>query len=313
MTKSEYRRVPLVSVVIPTHNRTVQLKRAVESVLSQDHDRIELIVVDDNAPASTERRETQALLSSIQNTANYGKSVHYLPQPQTEGAAAARNRGAAVSNGQYIAFLDDDDIWAPEKTREQLEVFRSSPVQLGLVYTGLRVVDGSGAFLKYRPARYRGDIRAKLALRNVVGTTSSVLLPLAVFQEVGGFDPLFPARQDLDLWFRVAEEWSVDRVDKPLTVHVRHKGERITHQYDKKLEARIRFYAKYRDFFTTRRRLRSKYHFLTARFCMHHERSVLARHYLIKSLLSWPSTRAVKRLVDTFRKRANYEDIGEEA
>lgn len=299
---------PLVSVVIPTYSRPLFLERAIESAVAQTHRPLEIVVIDDNDPKSKAREETEALMKRVLARRSLkgeaGLTTRYERHRKNRGGSAARNSGAAVAVGEYLAFLDDDDHWLPEKTAVQLQVFAGSEELLGLVYTALRVVDGKGQVLKHRPAKHRGHIAQVLALWNVIGTTSSVLIPRSVFEEVGGFDPAFPARQDLDLWFRVALARPVDFVSEELTIHVRHEEERVTYHYDKKLEARERFYDKYGQFFAEHRTLRAKYLYLNGRFALNHEMHVPARRYFLRSMATWPSFKAAKGIVRSLRPTA---------
>ncbi len=109
---------PLVSVIIPTHNRNHLLSRAIQSVLNQTFKDYEIIVVDDT-------------WATLEISDNY-PSVHFLHIPETPYPAISRNYGIKVSNGKYIAFLDDDDIWYPEKLQRQINVLEQYP-EIGLV------------------------------------------------------------------------------------------------------------------------------------------------------------------------------------
>jgi glycosyltransferase involved in cell wall biosynthesis len=301
-------------VVIPTFNRPLYLERALRSAADQRYDALEIIVVDDNDADSAARRETEALMERLSSEIGARRPLTYLRHQGNRGGGAARNSGAQHAQGAYLAFLDDDDAFEPDKTARQVALIEEAPAALGLVYSGLRVVDGEGNLMKHRPPKHRGNVLSKLALWNVIGTTSSVLLPAALFREVGGFDPAFPARQDLDLWFRIAERRPVDYVEEELTIHVRHNDARITHRYDKKLEARLRFFDKYRYYFDRHRRLKARYHFFTARFCRHHDREDLARRYLLRSLAAAPTAKALKALLGSAAriKRENYAEADEE-
>ena len=111
----------LVSVIIPAYNAAKYLGEAIDSVVGQTHDRVEIIVVDDGSTDDTPRV-----------AAGYGSALHYLVQPQ-RGQAAARNHGVRVSAGRYVAFLDADDLWEPDKLALQLAAFDADP-RLDIVF-----------------------------------------------------------------------------------------------------------------------------------------------------------------------------------
>lgn len=278
----------VVSVIIPTYGRPDRLGTAIRSALQQSYPHMEIVVVDDNVPDSPEHRATEELVARDFSD----PTVRYVKTPENRGGAGARNFGVAVSTGDYLAFLDDDDRWLPEKIGVQIGVFDQGKESLGLVYTGLRVEDGEGNLMKNRPATASGWIRDQLALNNVVGTTSSAMVPRRVFEEVGGFDPNFPARQDLDLWFRIAGLYQIFGVDQVLTVNVRHQGERITLNPRRKLRARLMFYRKYRSYFRQHRDLAARYLFITGRSCAKHGLPFRARWFFLVSFFRRPSGKA---------------------
>jgi len=122
---------PLVSVIIPTYNRDELLRRAMESVLNQTFDDFELIVVD-----GAKSDETKGLVKSFGD-----KRLRYVPQ-KGKGIANARNIGIKKARGEFIAFLDDDDIWKPEKLERQIQGFKELPESYGVIYTAfIRIYD----------------------------------------------------------------------------------------------------------------------------------------------------------------------------
>lgn len=282
----------LVSVVIPSYGRPEMLAEAIASALAQTYPHIEVVVCDDNIPGSEEHRATEYLVRSLGDD-----RLTYIKTPENLGGAGARNYAVERSHGRYVAFLDDDDRWEPEKIAAQIDVFRRSSEPFGLVYTGLRVEDGNGGVLKDRPAVVTGWIRDELAETNVVGTTSSAMVPRDVFDEVGGFDSSFPARQDLDLWFRIAERYRVAAVDRLLTVNVRHREQRITLNPRRKLRARELFHRKYRSYFRAHRAIDARYLFINGRSCGKHGLRSRARWYFLRSFLRRPSRKAVVALI----------------
>lgn len=218
MTESEFsvdrRCCPCISVVIPTHNRAELLSRAIHSVLVQTFADLELIVVDD---ASTDN--TQELLRTISD-----KRLRIIRLETSGGACAARNVGIAHSRGQYIAFQDDDDEWFPEKLARQIEVFRKSDDDLGVVSCGFWIDKGGRrAYFPYRRFRVlEGNIYRSLIWENFHGTPS-LLLKKTYLEKAGLFDESLPRFQDWDLCLRLSRCCLFGFVEAPLYVTYRQQ------------------------------------------------------------------------------------------
>jgi O-antigen biosynthesis protein len=196
---------PLVSVVVPTYNRATLVCRAVRSVLAQTFPDYEVLVVDDG---STD--ETEEAVRSIPDP-----RVHYLRQSRNRGVSAARNRGIRAARGEFIAFLDSDDEWLPEKLERQVRVLQEAPEEVGLVYSGVRSVDGSGSGWTFRP-RHRGDVYGEILEANPIHSGSSVMVRRNVVRTAGFFDEGIPAIEDFDYWIRIARFYRFEAVDEPL-------------------------------------------------------------------------------------------------
>lgn len=196
---------PTVSVIIPTHNRSLLLGRAVKSVLDQTFQDFELIVVDD---ASMD--ETEQLIKSFQD-----KRIIYIRHEINLGSNPARNTGLMHANGEYIAFLDSDDEWLPEKLNKQLEIFRKGTEKLGLVSTGY--IYDQKPNEPFIP-QYRGNVLKQIIIANIVGSTSTPLIKKVCFKKAGIFDETMPASQDWDMWIRIAQYYNFD-FDPQLLTH----------------------------------------------------------------------------------------------
>lgn len=196
-----------ISVVIPTYNRVRQLKQAVESVLAQTTPVGEIIVVDDGSKEDT-RRELSA----------YGDLVTVLVQ-ENSGASVARNLGMRRAKGEWIAFLDDDDMWLPEKTERQMELITANP-SLGLVYCSDYAVDDDLKVLSTRPAqpKNRGDVFDRLLAGNFIFTSCALARRRAI-EKAGYMDLQMRFAQDWDLWLKIAAEYPVDFVPEPLVLY----------------------------------------------------------------------------------------------
>jgi glycosyltransferase involved in cell wall biosynthesis len=218
---------PTISVVVPTHNRANLLPRAIRSVLAQTFEDFELIVVDD---ASTD--ETASIVRGLQGR-DY--RVHYLRHASNQGEAASRNTGIAAAQGEFIAFLDDDDEWLPRKLEEQLAVFSKSSVQsLGMVYCGVIFVDASTRIELGRvPPRERGDLLGNLLDHDsTLGGGSTALVKRAVFDKCGFFDTADVLRRggspDREMWLRMAYEYRFDFANDFLMRYYFRSGANLT-------------------------------------------------------------------------------------
>lgn len=127
---------PLVSVVIPTYSRPVTLARAVNSVLGQTYQNIEVIVVDDNDPSSDARTETSDIMKQYESDPR----VVYLKQPENRGGSSARNAGWRYSSASYITFLDDDDEYSPDRIEKMVSCMESLDNSWGMCYTSYRLI-----------------------------------------------------------------------------------------------------------------------------------------------------------------------------
>ena len=173
--------------------------RALDSVFAQTWTDLEVIVVDDASSDDTLDR-----LARLDDP-----RLRFVQNPVNRGPAASRNTGVTHARGDFVAFLDSDDEWLPNKLTEQIDVFRNSNLNPGLVYSSVERVSPTG--VKLIRANTRGMVCDKLLLKNkVAGSSSSVLIPRKILNELGGFDEQFPPREDLELWVRVAERYPLD-------------------------------------------------------------------------------------------------------
>src|SRR4030042_1588084 len=194
--------MPTVSVIIPTYNRAHLLNRAIKSILVQTFGDFEIIIVDDASTDNTER-----IVKSIDD-----KRILYIRHENNKGGSAARNTGIRQARGKYIAFLDSDDEWLPEKLEKQLKVFERSTNSVGLVYTG--IIKESKQRRSVHQSR-ENTAQAILA-ENYVGTTSTPLIKKECFLKTGLFDETLPSAQDWDMWIRIGQYYEFDFVTEQL-------------------------------------------------------------------------------------------------
>jgi glycosyltransferase involved in cell wall biosynthesis len=200
------------SVIIPTYNRLAFLKEAVASVQQQSYQNFELIVVDDGSTDGT-----------------LGNSVKYIYQPNA-GPAAARNRGLREARGDFITFLDSDDLWRKDKLQTQIDFMKSHP-QAMVCYTdetwirrGVRVNQGQ------RHKKFSGWIFEK-RLPLCIVSPSSALMRRQFFEIVGRFDESLPACEDYDLWLRAALKFPVHFIAEELLIKRGGHSDQLSSQW----------------------------------------------------------------------------------
>jgi glycosyltransferase involved in cell wall biosynthesis len=212
---------PLVSVVITTYDRPELLPRAVKSVLNQTYDKIECIIVDDCSSSD----QTPKVVASFNSS-----KVTYHRHVRNRGLSAARNTGIELSEGKYIAFLDDDDEWAPTKLQQQVSLFEQLDDDFGIVYCWMNYrSDDTGEVLEEYCPKNSGDIFPQTLDGQPIGAGSTFLVRQSVATAVGGFDETLPRGVDGDFVQRVCQEYKVDYVPELLVeYYVEHGHQRIT-------------------------------------------------------------------------------------
>jgi glycosyltransferase involved in cell wall biosynthesis len=184
---------PDVSVVIPTRDRVDRLRLALRAALAQAEVALEVVVVDD---ASTD--ETR---SAVEATAD--PRVRYVRRDGRGGVSASRNDGIETAGGTWIAFLDDDDLWAPTKLSRQLAAARIS--ERGWAYAGEVVIDAELHVLGGAPPAPPEEVVRMLERYNAVPAgASNVIVAADMLSRAGGFDPSLTNAEDWDLWIRLA-------------------------------------------------------------------------------------------------------------
>lgn len=201
---------PLVSAIIPTYKRDRKLEQAIRTIKSQTYDNIEIIVVDDY-PGSQLEKEIKT----------WGVDK-YICHQENQGVSKSRNDGIDVSEGRFIAFLDDDDLWNEEKIQKQVSLSRKVDDSFGLIYTGIRTVTGNNKGKTVIP-HVQGESYQQLLTRNFL-STPSVMVKRECFDQVGLFNTGLDFAEDWDMWLRIAEEYKIGGIQEPL-VSVRMEDE----------------------------------------------------------------------------------------
>jgi glycosyltransferase involved in cell wall biosynthesis len=214
----EKRQMPRVSVIIPTHNRKAFVLEAVASVLAQTYGDYELILVDDGSSDGT----GEALK-------RYEEHLQYLYQ-ENQGVSAARNCGLELARGEFIAFLDSDDLWLPKKLAIQVAFMDQHP-EAQICYTDeIWIRRGVRVNPKKRHAKYSGWVYP-YCLPLCIISPSSALMRRVLFEQVGTFDPQLPVCEDYDLWLRVAARFPIFFIPQRLIVKRGGHADQLSRQW----------------------------------------------------------------------------------
>lgn len=204
---------PIVTVVIPAYNAARFIGHALQSTLDQTYDRLEIVVVDDGSGDQTAQ--------IVQSYAAKDARVTLLRQ-RNQGVAAARNRAIRSSSGTFIAPLDADDVWHPEKIERQLESARRGGEKVGLVYTWWYLMSEDAAVrTAWKMPTAQGSVFKQLLSMNFIGCASVPLIRRSCLDEVGLYDVALRDHraegcEDWDLALRIAEQYEVRVVPMPL-------------------------------------------------------------------------------------------------
>lgn len=230
-----------VSVVIPTRNRAGLIADALDSVARQTVRAREIIVVDNGS--TDETREVVQRWRADQGKDTPGMRLVEEPIP---GANAARNAGIQEASGRYVAFLDSDDCWLPDKLEKQVALLEKDE-SLGGVYCGLCTVDlDTGEKTPQSPRAFpTGRILADMLIHDISNPTSCWVVRRECFERVGGFDVTLPARQDWDMWIRLTGQYPVSAVTDALVEMGEHAGERVRSDPTREIEAHKIIFLKY--------------------------------------------------------------------
>lgn len=198
--------MPKLSVIIPTYNRLPMLKEAVDSVLTQDFEDMELIIVDDGSTDGT-----------AEEIKRYGGRVKFIQHSENKGVSTARNRGVLQARGKLIAFLDSDDLWVKGKLKIQAAFLDDNP-HYSICYTDeIWIRKGKRVNPMRKHAKYSGWIFEKcLPLCTI--SPSSVMMRKTLFSKVGLFDEALPVCEDYDLWLRVSARFPIFFINQKLII-----------------------------------------------------------------------------------------------
>ena len=201
----------MVSIIVPTYNREKTIERAVQSILRQTYGYYEIIIVDDGSTDNTEE-----IIKGIEDD-----RIRYIRYKDNQGVSHARNVGIQAAQYDYIAFLDSDDEWLPDKLEHQMYKMMESSDDVGLVFCRMSVCHRERKeryifpMMEYKPEILEGNIFRSLLLYNTIGTPAMIVRRKCLEQS-GGFKETLKCLEDWELILRIAKDWEIGFVDEVL-------------------------------------------------------------------------------------------------
>ncbi len=266
-----------VSAIITTFNRAHLLGRAIISVLNQTHRDFELIILDNNSTDNTKK-----VVAEFKN-----KRIRYICH-KPMAISEARNFGIQEASGDFVAFLDDDDEWLPQKLEKQLQIFNNSPDNVGLVYCGwLRVNPNNKIYQKQIPSK-RGYLFPWVVLhRNTLtGAASVPMIKKSVYKKIGLYDVRVKTYEDYELYLRLARFYDFDFTPEPLVKIYEHKGYRLSdaNHDQKKLETELLVFNQFKDIIEKNKSAHSYYMQIFGGLCLRLNNFRAGRRYLVDAV-----------------------------
>lgn len=222
--------VPTVAIIIPCYNAQATLAPTLDSALAQSFRDFVIVAVNDGS-----QDDTLAILKHYAKL--HPEKIQVISQPN-RGQTVAKNVGIVQGRGEFIAFLDSDDLWSQDKLQKQLALMVARP-DAGLCYTAARQIDVPGAVVGHIgvSASHRGRCVNELILRNNI-VASSVLARRAAIERAGSFDEHLRACENWDLWIRIARDYAVEFIDEPLTSYRVHPNN-MSKNFERMFQARM--------------------------------------------------------------------------
>ena len=195
----------LVSIVIPTHNREALIERAVRSAMQQTYPSIEILIVSDGSEDGTDD-----IVNALKDECD---KIRYFSYHPGRGGNYARNMGIKNARGEWVAFLDDDDEWHPDKIEKQIK--KASETGAGIICTAINSIDDESGKVTVFVPDAPADSSIEILKRNCIGSTTTVMSRHNLLDECGMFDEQLKAKQDFDLWIRLCQLSTVAVVETP--------------------------------------------------------------------------------------------------
>lgn len=268
-----------VSAIITTFNRANYLKLAIASVLSQSYSNFELIILDNSSSDHTE--ET---VHSFDDS-----RIRYIKH-QPLNISETRNLGVRESQGEFIAFLDDDDEWMPDKLEKELQLFLKVSKQVALVYGGFIRIDKNGRPFYAHVPKLKGQIlKNLLSLKDdFTGSASNPMIRKSVIHQLGGFDEEIRTGEDWEFYLRLSEKYLIECVEEPIVKIRHHFGARLGDRVKDYIDLEMKVMQQFETVFNQDKKLHAFYLQRIAGKFIRLNQMAEGRRYLLQAIKQAP-------------------------
>ena len=205
----------MISVIIPTYGIPVFLEKSINSVLNQTYTEWELIIVDDNNPDTEARKDTETIVNKyLKNDSR----VKYIKHKKNLNGAVARNTGLSIANGEYIAFLDSDDEYLPERLMKCYNAIVKAPKDVAGIYTGCEFRRKGKTYHQHTNVKSGNFLIETLACKFMFCTGSNIFVRRNIIDELRGFDETFLRQQDYEFLVRLFEKYTLLAIPEILVI-----------------------------------------------------------------------------------------------
>lgn len=297
-----------VSVIIPTYKRSNFLERAVESVLCQTYKNIEIIVVDDNNPDSTHRIRTENIMMTYKDN----NRVKYIKNKKNMGGALARNEGVFSSEGDYITFLDDDDIYLPEKIDVQLKYMLEN--KKDMCFTNVRIHNSNNILIDYREHKYiQSESNVDLLRYHIMHhltPTATYMFKKTELVKIGGFDDVEVGQEFILMLKAIEAGLNIGYLPVANVIQYLHDGKRISVGENKIEKERELFYLKKKYFWnlSTKQQnyVKFRHHAVIAVVAKRSNKEILMLKHLLLAFITSP-TSFISEIINHIKKLTKYK------
>lgn len=263
-----------VSIVIPTFNRPILLKRALESVRAQTFTDYDVIVVDDGDKVRSK---------DVVDAFGDRRFTYIANEPPRQGGAQSRNIGIKAATNDFIAFLDDDDEWLPEKLELQMKAFGETPPEVGFCIAGAKTQSEQGEALNLPRREGIADFSDLALIRFAGFLTTTLILKRAVIESVGMFDATFPSHQETELMIRVTRKFKGLALGVPLVIMNMFDHEHIGGNIERRIKGREMLLEKHLALYAPYPKALGRHYFQIGLWCRDSGKMSKAKSYFFKA------------------------------